>query len=225
MAFKVAKAKQINTKDLQSLGQSTVDLAKYVEDEFAQVASSLQGDDPFNVLFVAPPKPRQGMLVYADGTHWNPGSGEGFYEYTSGGLWVPLSDSAVVSPIPSGTVMLFYQASAPTGWTKITSQNDKALRVVSGSGGVAGGTNAFSTVMAQTVVGGHALSLAEIPSHTHSVGSGLQSNSSSPGTTFTAGTQGWAGAQTSGSAGSGNSHNHTITMDIQYIDLILASKN
>ena len=40
---------------------------------------------------------------------------------------------------PSGTVMLFYQAAAPLGWTKQTTQNDKALRVVSGStGGSAG---------------------------------------------------------------------------------------
>jgi hypothetical protein len=66
--------------------------------------------------------------------------------------------------IQSGTVMLFYQAAAPTGWTKLTTQNDKALRVVSGSGGVAGGTNPFSTVMAQAATGNHTLSRAELPS-------------------------------------------------------------
>jgi hypothetical protein len=65
--------------------------------------------------------------------------------------------------IPSGTTMVFYQAAAPTGWTKQTTQNDKALRVVSGSGGVAGGTNPFSTVMAQTITGDHTLARAEIP--------------------------------------------------------------
>ncbi len=44
--------------------------------------------------------------------------------------------------------MVFYQASAPTGWTA-ASQNDKALRVVSagGTGGSAGGTTAFSSIM------------------------------------------------------------------------------
>lgn len=26
-------------------------------------------------------KPEDGMLVYADGTNWNPGSGEGIYAY------------------------------------------------------------------------------------------------------------------------------------------------
>lgn len=29
----------------------------------------------------APKKPREGMLRFADGTDWNPGSGAGYYEY------------------------------------------------------------------------------------------------------------------------------------------------
>lgn len=33
----------------------------------------------------APEKPRVGLVVYADGTDWNPGSGEGLYVYKSGG--------------------------------------------------------------------------------------------------------------------------------------------
>ena len=33
---------------------------------------------------VAPAKPRAGMVVFADGTNWNPGSGIGFYGYHSG---------------------------------------------------------------------------------------------------------------------------------------------
>jgi hypothetical protein len=64
--------------------------------------------------------------------------------------------------IQAGTVMLFYQGAAPVGWTKLTTQNDKALRVVSGSGGVAGGTNPFSTVMAQAATGNHTLALGEM---------------------------------------------------------------
>ena len=35
---------------------------------------------------VAPGKPRDGDLRYADGSNWNPGSGEGFYGYY-GGSW------------------------------------------------------------------------------------------------------------------------------------------
>lgn len=42
---------------------------------------------PFAVLNAAPPKLRVGMVVYADGTNWNPDavSGEGLYVYKSGG--------------------------------------------------------------------------------------------------------------------------------------------
>lgn len=35
-------------------------------------------------LYVAPPKPREGMVVKADGVTWNPGSGAGFYGYRAG---------------------------------------------------------------------------------------------------------------------------------------------
>lgn len=40
-------------------------------------------------LHRAPDKPRDGMVVYADGTDWNPGSGQGLYE-RRGGAWVKL---------------------------------------------------------------------------------------------------------------------------------------
>jgi len=54
--------------------------------------------------------------------------------------------------VPQNDSMLFIQATAPTGWTRVA-QNDKALRVVNGggTGGTAGGTNSFSgTFTAQT---------------------------------------------------------------------------
>ncbi len=35
-------------------------------------------------LYVAPPKPRDGTVVLADGVNWNPGSGAGYYGYRSG---------------------------------------------------------------------------------------------------------------------------------------------
>lgn len=40
----------------------------------------------FVVQNVEPSKPRRGLLVYADGTDWNPGSGEGLYRY-DGTTW------------------------------------------------------------------------------------------------------------------------------------------
>jgi hypothetical protein len=40
-------------------------------------------------LNVAPERPRDGMVVYADGTNWNPGSGEGVYARING-TWTKL---------------------------------------------------------------------------------------------------------------------------------------
>ena len=34
-------------------------------------------------LYVAPTKPREGMIVIADGASWNPGAGAGTYVYRS----------------------------------------------------------------------------------------------------------------------------------------------
>jgi hypothetical protein len=61
--------------------------------------------------------------------------------------------SFVPDPIPSGTVMLFAQTSAPTGWTKSTTHNNKALRVVSGTAST-GGSVAFTTAFASQAVNG-----------------------------------------------------------------------
>ena len=61
--------------------------------------------------------------------------------------------------VEAGSVMLFYQTAAPTGWTKITTQNNKSLRVVSGSGGGTGGNLSFtSTFDNRSVV---------LPQHNH----------------------------------------------------------
>ena len=75
---------------------------------------------------------------------------------------------------PSGTVMLFYQANAPTGFTKITTQNNKALRVVSGTGGGTGGSVDFTTAFSDksgslsgATVGGTTLTTGQMASHDH----------------------------------------------------------
>lgn len=43
-----------------------------------------------DVTNVVPAKPRAGDIRYADGTNWNPGSGEGLYLYLSTGAWSSL---------------------------------------------------------------------------------------------------------------------------------------
>jgi hypothetical protein len=75
-----------------------------------------------------------------------------------------------VQPFPSGTVMVFYQAAAPTGWTKSTAQNNKALRVVSGSGGGTGGTWDLSSGVTSSSTGSHTHSFSDSSSTTSSDG-------------------------------------------------------
>lgn len=71
---------------------------------------------------------------------------------------------------PQGTSMLFQQTSAPTGWTKQTTHNDKSLRLTSGTVGT-GGSVAFSTALGAgaTVAGG---AISGNPTNNHSVSSG-----------------------------------------------------
>lgn len=38
----------------------------------------------------APETPVMGMVIYTEGTSWNPGSGEGYYYYNRDGVWSPL---------------------------------------------------------------------------------------------------------------------------------------
>ena len=50
----------------------------------------------------------------------------------------------IASLIPVGSKMLFYQATAPLGWTRKFDYDDKMLRLVNdGNGGTTGGTNWF----------------------------------------------------------------------------------
>ena len=85
--------------------------------------------------------------------------------------------------MPSGTRMLFYQANAPTGWSQVTSLNDRVLRVVSGNGGSTGGSWSISGLNVE----GHTLSTSEIPSHSHSGSTSTDGYHSHSGSTNTTG--------------------------------------
>jgi microcystin-dependent protein len=82
----------------------------------------------------------------------------------------PASDWDILSGFPAGTRMLFQQSAAPTGWTKDTSQNNKALRVTSGNvttGGNLSFTSAFSSRGISGSVANHTLTTAQMPVHSH----------------------------------------------------------
>jgi len=155
---------------------------------------------------------------------------------TSSDTAISLSGSAEIFVTPShrhffdqGTAVLFQQTSAPTGWTKQTTHNDKALRVVSGTAG-SGGSSAFSTVFGKTATDGFTLTTAEIPVHSHIAGPGQTfiygDGSSLFGVTGGANAY-YPTAQSTATAnsGSGGSHAHGMDIRVQYVDVIIATKD
>lgn len=151
------------------------------------------------------------------------------------------TQAAVGAYFPAGTALLFNQTSAPTGWTKSTTHNNKALRVVSGavsSGGTVAFTTAFASqtpagsVSVSGTVGNTTLSTDQIPGHTHSYtysGGTGGALSGDPGGSSTLG-------GTTGSTGGGQSHTHSfsgsgsftgtaIDLAVQYVDVIIATKD
>jgi hypothetical protein len=166
----------------------------------------------------------------------------------SGAVGASKLDFSVVAGatiIPSGTVMVFYQASAPTAWTQITTQNNKALRVVSGTGGGSGGTHDLSAPPSHSHTHTHnlagtgdatTLTVSQMPSHTHTVWGGsivTAAGGDNVGVRLHNGT----GAPASGSAGSSGSHYHNVSVSgsitasaptpyaPKYSDVIICSKD
>ena len=198
---------------------------------------------------------------------------------TAGNLTGTIPSAVAWAALPAGTVTTFQQPAAPTGWTKLTTHDDTALRVVSGAAS-SGGSVAFSAAFASQAVSGSVgsttLAASQIPSHTHGW-SGSGSSTTAAGTAviqdpghahnLVAATNSGGGGGVSIQAGStpaggrvyasgtgvydsghahtfsyalsgttdngtgGNTgHNHTFTgtsinMAVNYVDLILASKN
>jgi hypothetical protein len=55
----------------------------------------------------------------------------------------------------SGTIMLFNQTAAPTGWTKLTSTDNAALRLTTGAVGTGGSTGFTSVFASRTILQTH----------------------------------------------------------------------
>jgi len=145
----------------------------------------------------------------------------------------------------SGTLMLFQQTAAPTGWTKQTTHNDKALRVVSGTAG-SGGSTAFITALGTPAVSGSVsvsgnisdttLSTAQMPSHNHGLQTGQSGNNAQDRMRRQSTTTQQSINNHINATGGGGSHNHghnfsgslssaTTAINVQYVDLIIASKD
>lgn len=68
------------------------ELPGYLNETFIELGAvvDLLRDGHLDVVYAAPTKPSQGDIRYADGTSWNPGSGEGIYFFNAAGSWVKL---------------------------------------------------------------------------------------------------------------------------------------
>jgi hypothetical protein len=135
---------------------------------------------------------------------------------------------AAGQPIETGTLMVFQQTNAPTGWTKQTAHNDKALRVVNGAAG-SGGVLPFSSTFARTSTDAFTLSTSEMPYHAHQNNQNFRTGAVSGNANYpeagdsTAGT--YASAGTTVANGSGGAHGHGIDIRVQYVDIIIARKD
>ena len=178
------------------------------------------------------------------------GPGTGTLDVSSGTLTTSTAQKQAISytAFASTTAMIFKQNSAPTGWTKVATNDNSALRVVTGTPGT-GGTQPFTTAFASwtpTITmsnDAHILSTAQLPSHTHTFG-GWSSGTVNPAINsnimtaniFGNETGGWGvanaggvGAQT-GTVGDPHTHDNTATssaknLDISYVDVIIATKD
>ena len=148
---------------------------------------------------------------------------------------------------PTGTVSLFFLSSAPSEWSQVTSQNNKAFRVVSGTGGGTGGNQSFTGCFASrnlganfgcsinsSSVGNHTISGNTMAQHTHSInnGGGVTVSSNTPLNPSVNVRTGNGGSGNYGNSG-GHSHPHSrsangsfntsINFAVQYVNIILCS--
>lgn len=132
----------------------------------------------------------------------------------------PTFKAATLAGLSSGTITVFQQTNAPTGWTKDTDQNDKALRIVSGTPST-GGATAFSSVFASSGTSpAFTLLTADMPAHTH--GSTRRSDMASTASSNANNNTG-SDVQSS-STGGGTDHAHD-KVDLAFMDVIKATKD
>lgn len=125
---------------------------------------------------------------------------------------------------PQSTPVLFYQAAAPTGWsTPATQYDNRALRVVSGTGAGTGGTNVFTTAFSSktisatvpvTITGLAAnsttISVNTMVQHAHPANSGGNVNTGTPAPNRGTSPRVNPGSAT-GNYGNGGGHGHPVT--------------
>lgn len=155
--------------------------------------------------------------------------------------------------IPSSSITKFFMAGAPTGWTKLLTNNDCAIRVTTGTVSSGGSTSFTTTFVGKTATGVRSVTLSGSPTTSAGVIGHVHPSSSQSISTQVTGTNGgtapsvsalvWpgvAGQASTGTTGGGSGHSHsmttpalinspitsgTINFAVNYIDVIIAQRN
>lgn len=112
------------------------------------------------------------------------------------------------SAFAAGTRMLFDQAAAPTGWVRDVTIDDKVVRIVGGARADGG-----SWTVSGLTAAGHAITIAEMPAHTHAAPNGAAFSTTDPLATQVSGAGPGGVAATTDTTGSGNQHTHNVASD------------
>lgn len=136
--------------------------------------------------------------------------------------------SAAAGGLESGTVAVFHQELAPADWTKnTTTLNNAAMRIVTSTAWSSGlkGATAFDSVFGSGKTTGSAS--PGFSSHSHP--QRRWTSGAGGGFTFV-GNEDSASASTAnmpstGNTSTGSSHSHTRALDLNYVNMILATKD
>jgi hypothetical protein len=130
-----------NFRQIPEVG-TVEELRQWLSEELKLISESLNESTELELRASKhePERPREGMIVHADGTAWNPGGGAGTYRYQNG-LWVKI-------PI-AGTDVVTGQASSVDGEIALFSgTSGKALKRATGTGLVKATAGVYSTGVA-----------------------------------------------------------------------------
>ncbi len=194
--------------------------------EHSQMTLPERGSDPTNATDI-------GFLY----TKNDGGDTELFYEDAGGNVVQITADGGPgpnMAAFPATTSMFFYQSAAPTGWTKdvASTLGNHALKLVTDVAWSAGskGATAFDSVFGSAKTAGNTTltgAQSGLPAHEHTYNKVVTNQSSG-----TIGDSGFAAnlpisAATTGgaAANAASAHNHTVSLDLNHIQVIRATKD
>lgn len=167
---------QLNTANIEALATS-------LRAELGRLALEISQPSDYVALdtkYAAPDRIFEGMVVKADGTTWNPGSGAGLYAYV-GGTWKFQGSGGGTSAFPVGAVFIAVVATNPATllgygtWAAFGAGRvlvgydgtDSYFNTVEGTGGEK--TKAISAHAGSAVAdhGQHTHTYTQVPNHTH----------------------------------------------------------